>query len=1004
MRLSSRTPAVSRTLLSPALLLALATLLTAFLASGGRTAAEQGPLLDVTRWTVDDLVHAETASGWDVAADGSFAVWLRSTVEKVDGEEKRLSRLWWSSLDRPRDEAEDGPGDESGGGSRVEPGDRPGDAPGAASRPLTRGTDGVSSPRLSPDDRHVAFLSSRELPGGNDEDGGDDGPGDPAKSQLWALPLAGGEAFPVTRLERSPRGFGWIDAETLVVAAEENPSAWERERKRRKDTAQVVDDAERTPPVRLFRVSLDGEVRRLTRNDDWIEALAVSPDGRWAVVSAQQSLSYEFDQAVPPKTFLVDLESGERTALELTERIPGGSGEGMIERPLIPSDVRWALDGSGFYLTDAYTTHPRYRNATVTRLHFHDVASGRTTRVDLGWERGLGGDYAPTRDGVIALLADGVRYRPARYTRTGDGWRRQDLGGEHARNLDRWELSEDGITLVYQSSAASRPPQWYRARLQREGREESKSKGASRLAGTRRLTDLNAGWKHKPTGRVEVVRFTGARGDEVEGLLHYPLNWKEGERRPLILDIHGGPTGTDRDSWDQRWANPGILWRQQGAFILQVNYHGSAGYGLEWAESIERRYYELEIPDLEAGVDDAIARGLADPERLATSGWSNGGILSAELITRSERYKAASVGAADVEWISDWANVDFGAAFDNYYFGGPPWEIPQTYIDKSPFFRLSGVTTPTIVYTGTEDRNVPPHQSWSLFRALQQIGETPVRLVLFPGEPHGLRKVAHQRRKLEEDLAWFDDHLFGRSEVDPDLEGSLADSLRKGSPLAGLLARAGAARVGDVYGREVSGVLVPETVAFGAAEPGLEVGRFEVTRAQWATFEGVGDAGDRAAEESNLPTTGITFEQAQRYAAWLSETTGDTWRLPTKKEAETLARAARGPGDGNTLDRWAGYTPSPDDRSRLLELLESHTGTGGLGDGALLLPVGSLPGAGDPMIFDLDGNAAEWAIGKDGKRVAAGPSADRSTDDADASEPVPAYVGLRVMRQSPRPE
>ena len=916
------------------------------------------PLLDARRWTVDDLVEAERASGWDLASDGSFAVWLRSTVEKVEGEEKRIERLWRSSLAGPAS----------------------GEPEGAKPEPLTRGEDGVSSPRLSPDDRHVAFLSRRKLPGGGG--GEDEGKreGEKAETRLWVLPLDGGEAFPVTRLARAPEGFGWIDATTLVVAAEEAPSAREREREEAHDTAEVVEDPEHTPPVRLFRVGLEGGPRRLTTNDDWIEALSVSPDGRRAVVTAQQSLSYEFDQKVPPATFLVDLETGERSHLDLREPTTAGGSRGLL-----PFDVRWAPDGSGFYFVDLFTSHPTYRNATVTRLHFHDLAPGETARVDLDWERGLGGGYAPTRDGFVALLADGLHYRAARYVRTDDGWRRHELtaGGaaaEHLGNLDELAVSEDGVTVVYRHSKANRPPRWYTARLD-----------GPRLTGVRELTDLNPGWKHKPTGRVEAVRFEGARGDEVEGLLHYPLDWtesdrKEGERRPLILDIHGGPAGTDRDTWDQRWAHPGILWRQRGAFILQVNYHGSAGYGLEWVESIEQRYYELEIPDLEAGVDHVIARGLADPDRLATSGWSNGGILSAELITRTDRYKAASVGAADVEWISDWANVDFGAAFDNYYFGGPPWDIPRVYLDKSPFFRLTEVTTPTVVYTGTEDRNVPPHQSWSLFRALQQIGRAPVRLVLFPGEPHGLRKVAHQRRKLEEDLAWFDRHLFAE-------EAAGDDALRADSPLAALLARRTAARVGPHLGREVEGVLVPETVPFGAAEPGLELGRFEVTRAQWAVFQGTGT--EPPGNEGDLPATGMSLEEARQYVAWLSELTGDTWRLPTEEEAKKLAAAA-GDGEGNTLDRWAGYPPNPEDRERLLAALEAADGRG---EGALLLPVGSRPGAGDPMIFDLDGNAAEWAVTESGEGVAAGPSADRSTEELGSTKPGPAYTGLRVLRR-----
>ncbi len=696
------------------LVLAVATLLLA--------ATTPAAVTDPRAWTVDDLLLAESASSWALAPDGKLAVWVRTSVEKVDGEEKRVSNLWLTRL-------ADG-----------------------ASWAMTRGNDMVAAPALSPDGTHIAFLSTRKLAGAKDDELG--------KTQLWAIPVAGGEAFPVTRFDRDVAHFGWTGPATMVVAAQESPSEWERERKQRKDDATVVDDAENEPPVRLFRVKLEGGApERLTTNRDRIDALAVAPDGKLAVVTAQQSLSWEYDQRVPPQTFIVDLATGERKRL-------------FADGTLLPQAVRWAWDGKGFYFVNPYSSHPRYRTATIAELYFFDLAALKTERVDLGWPRGLAHAYAPTPDGVIALLADGVRFRPARLTRTAKGWTRTDLTGVHVRATQGFELGRDGTTLVYLRSTATEPPQWYGARLD-----------GARIVDEKKLTDLNRGWHGKPTGRVEVVRWKGARGDEVEGLLHYPLDWHEGERRPLVLAIHGGPAGADHDAWEESWAYPILLWRQRGAFVLQVNYHGSSDYGLEWVESIAGHYYELEVPDIETGVDEVVRRGLADPERLASAGWSNGAILTAALITTTTRYKAASIGAADVEWFSDWANVDFGASFDNYYFGGAPWEVPQVYMEKSPFFKLTGVTTPTIVYTGTEDRNVPPHESWSLFRALQQIGKAPVRFLTFPGEPHSLRTIAHQRRKVEEDLAWFDRYLFGKpAPGDERREGRLAAD---GAPAAG---------------------------------------------------------------------------------------------------------------------------------------------------------------------------------------------------------------------------
>ena len=133
--------------------------------------------------------------------------------------------------------------------------------------------------------------------------------------------------------------------------------------------------------------------------------------------------------------------------------------------------------------------------------------------------------------------------------------------------------------------------------------------------------------------KTEVIRWKGSNDEEVEGILYYPTNYEAGKKYPLITAIHGGTAGRDHDLWDESWAYPIQLLAQRGSFVLRPNYHGSGNYGLKWSESICcGKYYDLETPDINAGVDYLIAQGKADPDRIATMGWSNGSILSTSLL------------------------------------------------------------------------------------------------------------------------------------------------------------------------------------------------------------------------------------------------------------------------------------------------------------------------------------------------------------------------------------
>jgi dipeptidyl aminopeptidase/acylaminoacyl peptidase len=881
-------------------------------------------------WKGEDIIYNELVSDFHISPDSHWLVWVKTEGDRE--KDTRVSNLYLSSMTEGREIQ------------------------------LTRGSDNSRLPRWSPDGEWIAFVSGKPRAQAKP---------DTASIQIWLMNPRGGEPYPLTELVRPPRQLDWMDKDTIIFSAEEDPSAYEQTLKKKKDDSEIVDDAEHAPPVRLFKLSVkDKKIIRLTANTDWIQDWSVSRDGKYAVAVHAKSLHYTFDQKTPPVTILHNLTAGTEKQI-------------FTEGRLRPVGLRWAVDNSGVYAFIPYSNDPKFLTATIENLYFYDLASGKNVQVPLDWENGLARALQPTRDGFFALLAAGSHFRVAHFTRdkAGDSWvwKRLAIEGEHSQNVMGFDVSEDGRTFVYEYSTASSMPQLFRAQLD-----------ADKLASSVQLTKLNEQLiNSRAFAKTEVIGWKGANDEAVEGILFYPNPYDPARKYPVITAIHGGPTGADLDAWEDSWAYPLNLLAQRGTFVLRPNYHGSGNYGLKWVESICcGRYYDLETPDINLGVDYLVSKGLVDPDKIATLGWSNGSILSTSLITTyPSRYKVAVVGAGDVEWISDWGNVVFGDSFDSYYFGKSPMEDPELYIRKSPFFKMDKVQAAVLIFHGTADNQVPPAQSWSFFRALQYYGKVPVKFVVFPGEPHGPRKLTHQMRKVEDELAWFDKYFFKTAPA-------LNEALKAGSPLDTAIRTKNAARAGGAYGTTFAGrgkpVLIPEVVQRGD----VQVGRYEVTRAQFAVFD---KNYKLEPGTENYPATGISLDQAQAYAVWLSKLTGQNWRVPDEKEVETLYAGKDGE---NTLDYWAGYAPNPDDTTRLREKLKE------LGGGApLLKPAGSFAGQGqekEDLVFDLGGNAAEWVLAPDGKGKIVGGSADCPADARSSCIPAAEYVGFRLVRGAPK--
>lgn len=885
------------------------------------------------KWTVEDVLKQESIQHVDIAPDGNRVLWTKRTPDfEKDG---YSTDIFLTFINDPYG---------SGKPATVQ---------------LTR-TGDSSNPVWSPDGRHLAFLSSRAI----QKDGKEEKKG----RQIWLMDGRGGEPRSLTSLENSPIAFAWLDSATILFTAREEPTAYEAALKKAKDDVLVVEDTLLFHPVRLFKLDVaSGKIERLTTNDYQIGEFAPSPDGKWVVYSINRS-PVQSDARNQPLQYLLDLSTGEATEI-------------FAEKYFDPSGFAWSPDGKGFYASDTYSSDPENEGAGIEELFYFDTATRTHVKVPLDWPNGIGrGGYAVTANGVHVQAADGPYQKPRFYRKTGTGWTFVEVDDPSLRHVTSFVTGKGSNRVVYVYSEADVPPTYHFATYE-EGRLTEKGV----------LTEINAHLKDLAIARAEVTRWKGFGGDEINGILYYPHDYQPGRRYPLIVAIHGGPSSADLDAWSERWAYYPNLLAQKGAFVLMPNYHGSGHHGLEFVESIKGHYYEKEVPDIVNGIEHLVDQGLVDRDSLGVMGWSNGGILTIALtVEHPDLFKAAAPGAGNVNWISDYGNCAFGVRFDDSYFGGAPWERLDDYVKKSPLFRLDRVVTPTLISFGDRDTSVPTEQGWQHYRALQQIGKAPVRFLLFPGQPHGLGRLSHQKRKVEEELAWFDYYLFGRRTLDEDVHKRV---VQEGSPLA-LLDRVKVIKKTEdgLYGELKNGVLVPETVPLGDT---LLVGRFEVTRAQFQAFR---PGYPVAPGKGNYPATGLTLDDARDYMAWLSKQTGRTYRLPTEKEMKTLTGVA-GPAE-NDLSYWAGYKPNADELKVLLAAVTRHD------PDDLLLPVGSRPpgnaGKADaPLLYDTNGNAAEWSTDDKGNGIVLGGSATTFDDPrTDGPDPVPpAFTGFRVVAE-----
>jgi dipeptidyl aminopeptidase/acylaminoacyl peptidase len=654
-------------------------------------------------WTSDDILALKTVSDPQVSPDGR---WVAYVVSELNGDRSDYQTDVWLVP--------------SAGGE---------------SRRLTASSNADEFPRWSPDGKLVAFLSERPRPGAKKDDAPKEPAQDEGKRQIWLIHPDGGEAWMLSDAKGGVSAFEWSrDGRTIAYLSKE-PKSDERRRKE-KDRDDAITPKEMYAWNRLWVMDVASKkAMQLTSGDLHVSSFSFSPDGRKLAIAAQPT-------PLIPDNFNSDLYVVPATG---GKPAPLVVRTGTDARPLWSPDGRWiafvSQDGkSAEWFVNSY-------------LCVVSPAGGAARNVTSGFDEqveGLGAGglvWTPDSRSIVfqsnqhtaqQLFRAHPDGRPVERITSGDGM------------SSAFSCGADGEVACCLRQDSEHPTEVFR--LARDG-------GAPV-----RLTDTNPQVADFLSFPKRLVTWKGAGGMEIEGLVIYPPSYKAGQRVPLLLNVHGGPAGTHSNTCTvASKLYPWPLFAQKGYAILLPNPRGSGGYGEAFRAANRRDWGGKDYEDIMAGVDALIEHGVADPARLAVCGWSYGGFMTSTIVTKTDRFRAAVVGAGVTDLVSMAGTCDI-PDFNRSYFDSWPWEDPQFYVDHSALLHAGNVKTPTLLVHGQADERVPTSQGWEFYTALKQRGIA-TDLLLLPRQPHGPREPRLLKAVQQWHMDWIDRYTLAQAPV-----------------------------------------------------------------------------------------------------------------------------------------------------------------------------------------------------------------------------------------------
>jgi dipeptidyl aminopeptidase/acylaminoacyl peptidase len=587
-------------------------------------------------------------------------------------------------------------------------------------RRLTAPVKSATKATWSPDGKWIAFLSNRagQLP---------KSPAD--KSQIYLIRPDGGEALQLTNFESGVASFIWApNSKSIAFSADDPETKTQKDRKETFGDYHVIHADYTMRHLWLIDLPADPAIThpspvRLTEGSFSVGEFSFSPDSTRIAFSAQRDPDLISD-------FSQDL---------YTVAIAGHTVKKIVDTPGPDGSPIWSPDGSHI----AFITADASKNFFFSNNRLASVSAegGKPEILDPAFDEDAD---------LIAWASAGIYFSAQQ--KTASQLFLLDPATKTARPVSpsgqmfaQASISPDFTHLAFRGASSGETPEIFTTNLDSFHPD--------------RITRAGEQLAAYPHSTREVIQWKSGDGTVIEGVLQKPADFDPSRKYPLLVVIHGGPTGVDTPFPAPDRYYPTERFLARGALVLHPNYRGSAGYGEKFRSLNVRNLGIGDYADVISGVDYLISSGMVDKNKVGSMGWSEGGYISAFITAFSDRFQAVSVGAGISDWSTYYYNTDI-TPFTRQYLGANPSDDPEIYRKTSPITYIAKGRTPTLIQQGSEDKRVPVADSFELRQALED-HNVPVKMVLYDGFGHPINKPRQQRAVMEENELWFNHYIWG---------------------------------------------------------------------------------------------------------------------------------------------------------------------------------------------------------------------------------------------------